>query len=1108
MKRVIGWFVSNSRAVYVLVAAAMILGTLALFNLRRETFPEFRIDIVLISVPYPGASPSEIEDGICRKIEEAVRSLEGIEKVTSVAREGSGSVICEIQTGADAQRLVSDIKSEIDRIPSFPEFAEDPVIRQVTLRTPAIRVAVLGGSRDKSMAERDLREVAEQVREDLLLLPSISEVTLDARPYQIDVEIPEETLRKYGLSLGQVATIIRQRNLEMPAGNLRTENSDYLLRGKSKVLTGREIGSIPLVTTPEGTVLTIEDLGHVNDGFADQFTSCSVNGRPAMVLTVSKTSREDLIEICEQARELVRTRPMPPGYALEVFADSSVAVQDRLDMLGQNAIQGLIIVFIVLALFLEIRVAFWVAMGIPVAVLGGCGVMLAADQTLNMISMFAFIMVLGIVVDDAIVMSENVHRHRQMGKSTVRAAIDGVAEVFPSIASSVTTSVVSVMPMFFVTGVMGKFISVMPLAIIATLVISLIETSLCFPTHLSHMHDVPRFPWILRILGVPHLYNAWGRLSHWVDGHLQYFIDNYYVRALKFVLRHSALSYSTVAFFLLGTWGLVLGGFTPFVVFPKLDSDYVRVSVIYPQGTPGHVTQDAVDRLEQAALAVNDEIKQESGEDVILFRYANVGVADNGVKPEPLQGSNVGQVFLELLPSQNRKVTSDEFLQRWRERSGEFPGLDEPPLFGTPQMGPSDVPIEFKLLGNNLDDLEAAVAETKRQLSSFAGVFDISDDAKPGSWEIILKIRPEAQALGITESQLYQTLRSTYFGEEVTRLQRGRHEVKLMVRYPEADRGSLANLDEIRVRTAAGDEVPLLELAEITKQRGYAEINRVDQMRSVTISADLDEKSTNAAEIVAALRRDFMPELLEKYPGLRVRWEGQQQQTEESLASMQWGFLIAMCFNFVLLTVEFRSYSQAFIIFLCIPLGTAGAILGHLLWGLPITMFSVFGLVALAGIAVNEAIVMVDWINKLRESGVPLDDALVKAGRDRFRAIMLTSTTTVAGLMPLLLFENSFQAQVLVPMAITISFGPMTSTTWTLFITPLMYQTWHRMTSRGGSEEDEFTEAMREEREIEEATESTDDRFSRRLGLRRPAVRTGTFARRAHRRARPSIPSP
>jgi multidrug efflux pump subunit AcrB len=1112
MKKAISWCVSNARAMNAIVASVLVLGLLAATSLRRETFPQFKLEIVLVTVPYPGASPSEIEDGICRKVEEAVHSLEGIKKVTSVAREGAGSIICELQSNADPQKALNEIKSEVDRIPSFPEFAEDPVIQQISFREPAIRVAVLGGSREEAMAEWDLRAVAEQIRDELLQLKNISDVKLVGRNYQIDVEIPEATLRKYNLTLAKVSETLKQRNLEIPAGNIKTENNDFLVRGKNKVLTGTEIGQLPILTTPEGTTLTINDLGTVRDGFIDRDSMSMVNGRPAINLTIQKSSREDLIQICQQVRDYVAQKKenMPEGYELVVWDDTSVAVQDRLNMLTENALQGLLIVFLSLSLFLEIRLAFWVSMGIPISILGGCAVMLFYDQTLNMISLFAFLMVLGIVVDDAIVIGENIFVHRQMGKNSVRAAIDATAEVAPSIAASVATTVVCFAPMFFVSGVMGKFIAVMPLAIVATLLVSLLEATFAFPCHLSHLRPEPRIPKLFRWMGVALGWRAWNGLRNAVDAGLQSFLDNRYVPFVRSCLRHPALVYSFTFLLLLSTWGFVVGGFTPFVFFPKVDADTLVTTIVYPSGTPGNITRQAVKQIEDAARQVNEEIKKETGEDAVTLYFRTVGQAENPNRPEPLDGSHVGQVLLELVPAERRTFTSDEFINRWRKYAGEFPGLEEPPTYGTTMVGPRDKAIEFKILSDDVPKLEKAVELAKAKLASKAGVDDIQDDSSPGTWEIQLKIKPEAQAMGITEQLLYSTLRDTFYGNEVMRLQRGRNEVKLMVRYPAADRKSLADLDEIRVRTPQGDEIPFRELADITEKRGYSEINRIDQVRSITVTAEVDDKVTNAAQIVQEMKDQFAPQLAQELPGVRIRWEGQQQQSEESLNSMKWGYAVALMVNFVLLTIEFKSYTQAIIIFICIPLGTAGAVIGHILWGLPITMFSIFGLVALAGIVVNDAIVLVDWINRLIAEGMPLSEAIPQGGRDRFRAILLTSVTTIGGLFPIL-FEQSLQAQIVIPMALTISFGLLSSTFWTLVLIPVMYQTWYRLAHpkmAGGhvvreGDEELFEEEMRESHDLVSRYEATHGgplaaTISKPVLKRRAAPKT-LLARRVHR---------
>lgn len=1123
MRRVVTWCVANSRAMNIVVLAILLFGAVALLNLRRETFPAFKLEIILVSVPYPGASPAEIEDGVCRKIEEAITSVEGLKKVTSVAREGAGSVVCELHSNVrDVQKVLNEIEAAVDRITTFPELAERPEIQQVTFRDAAIRVAVLGGARMDERTEWDLREVAEEVRDDLLQLPSVSNVNLMGRNYQIDVEIPEETLRAYNLTLAQVGDVVRRRNVEMPAGGIKTQTAEYLVRGKNKSLVGAEIAAVPVLTTPDGATLTVGDLGTVVDGFEDKESESLINGRPAVVLTVQKTQSEDVIQICREVKEYVKEKRLPEGYEIVLWGDASRMVEERLDMLRENAVQGLVIVFVLLSLFLEIRLAFWVALGIPISILGACGVMLFADQTLNMISMFAFLMVLGVVVDDAIVVGENIYSHRQKGKSPVRAAIDGVVEVAPSVAAAVATTIVCFMPMFFVSGVMGKFIRVMPLAIIACLLISLFESTIVFPCHLSHVKNKPAAPWILRVLGrilfgrrgsevvgrffldslgLRRVASGWARVKLVVDSSLQSFLDRRYVPSLRFALRYPFLAYALTLFFLGVTWGVLLGGKTPFIVFPKVDSDFLDVSVEFPTGTPGDVTRAAVQQIEEAARKANDEIRERIGMDVVTLVFRTVGAAENPARPEQMTGNHVGQVFLELLPAEKRNgvVTSDQFLQLWRKHAGEIPGLEKAPSFRSIVGGPSDQAIEFKLLSGNVEHLERAVERAKLKLAEFRGVFDVSDDSNPGSWELTLKIRPEAQSLGLTEAQLYQAVRANYYGEEVQRLQRGRHEVKLMVRYPEADRRRLDSLDGLYVRTPEGAEIPLLEVAEVSVERGYAEINRVDQVRSVTVTADVDEAVANAKEIVDHLKTNFIPDLLRDFPDLRVRWEGQAQQTEESFTSMKWGYLIALAVNFVLLTIEFRSYTQAVIIFLNIPLGTAGAVLGHLLWGMPLTMFSVFGMVALAGIVVNDSIVMVDWINRLVRQGVPLEQALLRSGRARFRAILLTSLTTIGGLSPIL-FERSFQAQILIPMAITITFGLVSTTVWTLYLTPVMYKTWHYLVR--GEHLDEFDEQVEEFVHEEEegpvaAHHGSGGRRSR--GLRRRAPSSPLMRRRLPR---------
>ena len=1044
MNAIVRWAVRNAPGMNTMMLAVLIVGAASLTMMRREVFPEFELEMVLISVPYPGASPEEVEDGICLKIEEAVRSISGIKKQTTVAAEGSGSVVLELESSIDdTQKVLAEIRSAVDRIPTFPELAEDPTVTQVTFRQPAIRVAVMGPNSNDPNVELKLRTVTEDIRNELLALPSVSQVNLvGARDYQIDIEIPEDTLRRYGLTLKRVADIVRRENLEMPGGRLETKSLQVLLRGNNKQTLGEEIGRIPLVTQDNGIVLTVDDLGQVQDEFTDATAISQVDGRNALVISVDRTSNEDLLLISDEVREFVQTRSMPAGYSLKTWRDEAVNVKDRMELLSRNGLQGLLLVFVVLALFLDLRLAFWVALGIPVAILGAGSVLLYGGQTLNMLSMFAFLMALGIVVDDAIVIGENIYTHRELGKSYSQAAIDGTVEVFPSVLASVATTIIAFTPLLFVSGIMGKFIAVMPVAVISMLVISLLESMVILPCHLAHKDSL--FFRIVQIVFYPLTplviiaHHATNRTARWLNA----FIERVYIPLLRLSLANPGVICSMALALMILAVGLVRSGIAPFVIFPKLDANIIEAKIEYPDGTPSRVTNEATQRIERAMRELYPD------QDVFRLIHRNVGqVRSQGGagRNSSIAGSHVGTVTVELVDVSQRSVDSQRIVDAWRKKTGEFSGVEKL-TFASPSMGPSGTPIEFKLLthANRSDDLEAAVEACKEKLRSYPGIVDVFDDSTPGKWEYHLKIKDRARAMGIPLADLAQTVRGSYFGEEVMRLQRGRHEVKLMVRYPAAERKSLAGFQNIRVRTDDGVQRPLSELADVSVVRNTAEINRIEQMRSITISADISQKplpngqKANAFAIVQELRNDFMPQLLEQYPQVRVRWEGQQEQTEESLQSLFIGFGVAMLAMFFLLTVEFRSYVQPLIVMAIIPFGSIGAIMGHGLMGLPITLFSIFGLVALTGVVVNDSIVLIDFINRRIDAGVPLNQALLDAGGRRFRPVLLTSITTIAGLTPILL-ETSFQAQLLIPMATSLSFGLMLATVLVLFLVPTFY---------------------------------------------------------------------
>jgi hydrophobic/amphiphilic exporter-1 (mainly G- bacteria), HAE1 family len=1047
MKAIVRGSIGNAPALNIIMVAAIVVGLVCVRSLHRDTFPDFDLDVVMISVPYPGAAPEEVEEGICQKIEEAIRSVEGVKKVTSTAAEGMGSVNVELLSNvSNPDRVLNDIRSAVDRIPSFPEMAEDPEIRLAEMREPAIRVGVVGPDRRDEQSALDLRDVAEQVREDLLLLPEVSQVDLTGgREYQIDIEIDEDTLRSHGVSLGQLGDVVRRENHEMPGGTIRAKSQEVLVRGNNRRLTGEEIAELPLIAQPGGAVLRVKDLGLVRDEFVDTAAVSEIDGQPVLVLSIKRATTEDLLAMVDSVKEFVATAKVPEGYRLVTWADRSVEVRGRINLLLKNGIQGLIIVFLILAAFLELRLAFWIAVGIPFSLLASGAFLLFTGETLNMISMFAFIMALGIVVDDAIVVGENIYAHRQMGKSIRQAAFDGAVEVVPSVIASVSTTIIAFTPLLFVAGNMGKVVYLLPTVMISMLVVSLVESITILPCHLSH-RDSLIFTLMDRVFFV---FKWLVHLMRWINriasSALAWFIERVYAPALGVaVANRSVFIAGCLSLFILSI-GLVRAGVTPWVFFPKLDSFALQAAVTFPDGTPADVTDRWTKHIEDSFWRAAERLSLDD-KPIAKTSYRSVGAQIGGRGHSAGPGaataggaSHLGGVEIELVDASERDYHSDEIVALWREEVGRVPGV-ESLTFGGAAAGPGGAPIEFKLTANQqgIEHLDEVVEQCKAKLAEFPGVFDIVDDSLPGKFEFRLRVKPEAMAMGVRAADLAETVRATYYGQEVMRLQRGRHEVKLMVRYPREDRHSLAQFDDIRVRTVNGAEQPLTELAEVEVVRGYSKINRLDQLRSVTIKADVNESVGNASQVVRALKAEIMPELLRDRPGVRVRWEGQQEQQQESMQSMMFGFAIAVLAMFVLLAFEFKSYAQPLIILVIIPFGMIGAVAGHTILGLPLTIFSLFGVIALSGIVINDSIVLVDFVNNLRKSGLPTMEAVQQAGRRRFRPVMLTTITTVGGLTPILL-ETSFQAQMLIPMATSIAFGEIFATVLVLFLVPVLY---------------------------------------------------------------------
>ncbi len=1039
MNRLIAWFARNGVAANLIMITLLAGGLLTMGRIKKEVFPEISADLISVSVAYPGATPEDTEEGICVKIEEAIQGLDGIERITSTSSEGRGEVNVEVKEGADIRKVLDDVKSEVDAIDTFPEEAEEPVVREVTWRRQVINVAVSGNA-----GELTLKKIGERVRDDLAALPEVSLVRLvNARPYEISIEISEDALRRYGLRFDDVADAVRNSSRDIPGGAVKTRGGEILLRTKGQAYHGREFENLVLLTRPDGTRLTLGDVARVVDGFAETDQRADFDGRPSVLVQVFRVGDQSALQISAAIRNYVATEQarLPEGIQLTVWQDEVNYMKSRMDLMLRNARIGFVLVFLLLALFLQFRLALWVSLGIPVSFLGALWVMPGLDVSISIISMFGFIVVLGIVVDDAIVVGENIHTYQKRGEHGVRGAIAGAQEVAIPVIFAVLTTVAAFAPLLGVPGNMGKFMRVIPLIVIPTLLFSLTESMLVLPAHLSHEPRGKRHGLLGRIG------RRWDRFQGGFAGGLEWFIQHVYRAALDFGLRWRYLTLSVGLGTLLVTAGLVFGGWIHFVFFPDVEADNVAAMLAMPLGTPASVTATGIQQLENAALKLQEELQGTAGEKrsgAIEHILASVGsqpyrttLAQNAGNPsEVFAAPHLGEVHLELAPSEVRSVSSTEIARRWREMAGPVPGAAELTFTSSLVSTGDDVNVQFS--GPDLEELKTLAATLKRKLAEFPGVEDIADSFREGKEEIQLQVKPAAEAQGITLTALGRQVRQAFYGEEAQRVQRGRDEIKVMVRYPASERRSLSNVEEMRIRTPDGMEIPFPQVAEARIGRGSSTIRRVDRNRAVSVTAGVDNAVTTAGEVLDALKARVLPDLLAGHPEVRATFEGQQREQRRSVAGLKRGFLLALLAIFAMLAIPFGSYIQPLIVMSAIPFGLVGAIWGHILLGYNLTIVSMFGIVALSGVVVNDSLVLVDYINRFRKKGGRLLDAVREAGVVRFRPILLTSLTTFAGLSPLLM-EKSVQAQFLIPMAISLAFGILFSTFITLAIVPASY---------------------------------------------------------------------
>jgi multidrug efflux pump subunit AcrB len=1037
VNRIIEWFIRNSVATNLLVLVVIVGGVMTLPQIRREIFPEFSSEMISVTVLYPGAAPEEVEEGICVRIEEAVQGLEGLKKISSNASEGLGSVTIELLPGVNVRDKLDEVKGQVDAIDTFPELAEKPIINEVSLKKQVVNVAVSGNA-----DEATLKRLGERVRDELSALPGISYVELvSSRPYEISIEVSEEALRRYGLTFDRVAQAVRRSSLDLPGGSVKTRGGEILLRTKGQAYRGPEFEQIVLLTKPDGSRVHLGNVANVVDGFAETDQTTRLDGEPAVMVQVYRSGDEDAIRVAEAVYAYVAsTGPrLPEGISMTTWQDDSRYLRGRLELLLRNARTSLILVIIMLSLFMRLRLAFWIMFGITFSFLGTIWVLPFLGVSISLISLFAFILVLGIVVDDAIVTGENIYTWFNRTGDGVLSAIKGTQEVATPVVFGVFTTIAAFVPLLIVPGNTGKIMRVIPLVVISALIFSLIESKTALPTHLKHLKPDKHPPRGIR--------GVWRRMQSRVEAGLQWWIARSYRPSLEFALRWRYVTVSAFMAVLLLTVGMVGSGRIKFTFFPTVEGEAVAAFLTMPLGTSSEVTAETIQFIEERALETARELEAELGEEARgLFRHVQ---ASSGEQPylwatqrgggqvvAPIVGQHLGEVVIELAPSEERTISAATVARRWRELTGEIPDAVELTFSG--DLFSAGAAVNVQLAGPRIEELRVVADKLKLRLSEFPGVKDLTDSFRGGKKEVQLSIKPSAEVLGLTQESLARQVRQAFYGEEAQRVQRGRDEVKVMVRYPEDRRRSLADLEDMRIRTPDGSEVPFSEVSEARLGRGYANITRVDRQRTISVTADVDASLGNATEVNNELRRTVLPEILADHPNVQYSFEGEQREQGETLGGLLRGFVMALFMIYALLAIPLRSYIQPFLIMSAIPFGIVGAVIAHFVLGMDLSILSMFGIVALAGVVVNDSLVMVDYVNRNVASGMPLTDAVRKAGMMRFRPILLTSLTTSAGLMPIIL-EKSLQARFLIPMALSLAGGVLFATFITLMMIPCGY---------------------------------------------------------------------
>ncbi|MCB9561856.1 MAG: efflux RND transporter permease subunit [Kofleriaceae bacterium] len=1022
-KGAFAWFARNPVAANILILVIIAGGLLSLLSIRQEVFPEVELDIIVIDVAYPGASPEEVEKGVTLVTEEAVRGIDGVKQVTSTSSENHAAIVVELQLGTNTDEALNKVRAAVDRITTFPEAAEKPNIFEATNRFQTLSLVLYG-----DQPPEVLKVWAERMRDDLLQLGDITTVEVSGLPApEISIEIPEDTLRRYHLTLEQVALIIKAASVETPAGQIKTAGGEILLRTTERRETAEELASITVLSQPDGTEVKLGAIATITDGFADTDQTAYFDGQRAVMINVFRVGDEKPLDVAKAARGYLHHARsiLPEGLHTSVWFDTSELYAQRVDLLKHNAMQGLVLVIILLGLFLELRLAFWVTIGIPVSFLGSMLLLPQADVSINMISLFAFILTLGMVVDDAINVGEAVQRYREEGHNRLEAAILGLREVVVPVIFAVGTTMVAYAPMLFVPGVAGKFFRNVPIVVISVLAFSLFESMFVLPAHLAHSKE------------------SKGGILRWIDHRqaffrhgLDWFVRRVYAPMLRLTTRRRYLTLAIALSVLMTTCGVVGGGHIKFTFMPEIEADQVTFEAHLPFGTSVERTRE----LEQAMVTAAEDVLAAHGGPKIskgIFSQVGSSMQQRGMSFGSSTGGHIVQVQLSLVPIDERSVHADQIAREWRAKLATFPGIDTMEVTYTTGFSGGKA-IEVQLSHPDPDKLREAARELATQLGTFQGVKDIDDGYPDGKQQLDLRILPEGKAAGLNAFTVAGAVRAAFFGAEALRLQRGRDEVRVYVRLPEDERTTEQTFEDLIIRTPSGAEMPLSAIAEVNRGESYVEIKRIDGRRAVSVTADIDQAQGNANEVVAKLKTDVLRTLKAHYPQLTWSMGGEQKEQAETMKSLAMGMLAALLVMYALIAVVFRSYIQPIIIMFVIPFGLVGAVVGHLVLGFSLSLMSMMGIVALAGVAVNDSIVFIDAINRLREQGMTAREAAVAAGQIRFRPIFLTSSTTFVGLAPLIL-EKSMQARFLVPMAVSLGFGILLSVMVSLLVVPCFY---------------------------------------------------------------------